>query len=133
MGELLGRVATDQPPGTTKTWADVPLWLSQGVLLLSLCACFIGGSVYATVRKGFGPVKDLRIAIRWIDVPIGLGVGIVSQLIVTPLLYRFLFIFTGEQDVSAGARGMNGCCRLRSRCSAGTPTGARCGACNAMA
>jgi membrane protease YdiL (CAAX protease family) len=106
MGELLGRVTTDQAPTTTKTWADVPLWLSQGVLLLPLWACFIGGSIFATVRKGFGPVKDLKIAIRWIDVPIGLAVGLVSQLIITPLLYRFLFIFTGEQDVSAGARGI---------------------------
>ena len=60
MGKLLGRVTTDQAPTTTKTWADVPLWLSQGVLLLPLWACFLGGSIFATVRKGFGPVKDLK-------------------------------------------------------------------------
>jgi membrane protease YdiL (CAAX protease family) len=106
LGEATGRVGVGQPPGVTPTWADMPLWLSQGVAQLPLWAAFIGGSVFATVRKGFGPVRDLKIAFRPVDVPIGLGVGIACQVLLNPLVYRVLFLFTPEQDVSRGARGI---------------------------
>jgi membrane protease YdiL (CAAX protease family) len=106
VGEGIGRMGSGQPLSVTRSLVDMPLWLTQGVLLLPLWAAFIGGSVFATVRKGFGPVKDLRIGFRVVDIPIGLGVGFAAQLIVNPLLYRLLFVFTGEQDVSAGARGI---------------------------
>jgi membrane protease YdiL (CAAX protease family) len=106
LGEVVGRVAAGQAPAVTATWADMPLWLTQGVLLLPLWAAFVGGSVYATVRKGSGPRQDLKIAIRPLDVPLGVAVGLFAQLALNPLLYRLLFVFTGEQDVSAGARGI---------------------------
>lgn len=106
LGEMVGRLATGQAPQITPTWADLPLWLSQGVLLLPLWACFIGGTVWATVRKGLGPVRDLAISIKPVDVPVGIAVGLGAQLVLNPVLYWVLFRFTGEQDVSQGARSI---------------------------
>jgi membrane protease YdiL (CAAX protease family) len=82
--------------------------LSQGVLLLPLWACFVGGAVFATVRKGFGPVKDLKIEFRRSDLLVGVAVGLFSQLVMSQVLYKVLFVFTGEQDVSARARDLAG-------------------------
>jgi uncharacterized protein len=105
-GEVIGRVASGQGPEVTRTWVDLPLWLSQGVLMLPLWAAFIGGPLVATARKGFGPVKDLRLRVRPLDIPLGLAIGLAAQLVLNPLLYWVLFRFTGEQDVSAGARSI---------------------------
>jgi membrane protease YdiL (CAAX protease family) len=106
MGEVMGRVAAGQSPAVTAAFVDMPLWLRQGVFQLPLWACFIGGSVYATTRKGFGPVRDLGLRLRPIDLPIGLAVGLAAQFLLNPLVYRVLYLFTGEQDVSATARNL---------------------------
>jgi membrane protease YdiL (CAAX protease family) len=106
VGEGIGRLTSRGRLEVTRTLADMPLWLSQVVILLPMWASFIGGAVYATVHKGFGPVRDLKISFRPVDVPVGLAVGMFGQLVLTPALYWVLFRFTGEQDVSASARGI---------------------------
>ena len=73
LGELVGRLGAGQPPAVTRTWADMPLWLSQGVLNLPLWTVFIGGSIYATVHKGFGPRRDLKLDVRPRRHPAGPG------------------------------------------------------------
>jgi uncharacterized protein len=104
VGEGIGRLATDHRVEVARTVADMPLWMTQVVVLLPLWAAFIGGAIYATVHKGFGPVRDLKISFRPIDAPVGLAVGLFGQLLLVPAVYRLLFVFTGEQDVSAAAR-----------------------------
>jgi membrane protease YdiL (CAAX protease family) len=105
-GEIAGKVMTGAPAEVTRTVADMPLWLTQGVVLLPLWAALIGGSLFTVHRKGFGPVKDLRLAFQRIDLPVGIAVGLACQLVLNPIVYRLLFVFTGEQDVSAGARSI---------------------------
>jgi membrane protease YdiL (CAAX protease family) len=106
MGEVVGRVTSGQAPAVTAAYVDMPLWLRQGLFQLPLWACLIGGSVYATTRKGFGPVRDLKLRMRPVDVPIGIAVGLAAQFLLNPLLYRILFVFTGELDASAAARSL---------------------------
>lgn len=52
-----------------------PLWLG-----------FVGAPLLATITRGNGPVRDLGARIRRIDVPIGVIVGVASQLILVPLI-----------------------------------------------
>ena len=56
--------------------ATVPLWIFT-----------IGFPLWATRAKGNGPVRDLGLAIRPTDVPLGLAVGVGAQLAI-PLLYE---------------------------------------------
>ncbi len=56
--------------------ATVPLWIFT-----------VGFPLWATRTKGNGPVRDLGLAIRWTDVPLGIAVGVAAQLAI-PLLYE---------------------------------------------
>ena len=85
--------------GWTTTSADgaasteVPMW-GQGLLQIPLWAGYLG-AVWLAGRKGNGVVEDFRLQWRPIDVPVGLVVGIVTQLLVLPLLYLPIFELTG--------------------------------------
>jgi membrane protease YdiL (CAAX protease family) len=58
--------------------ANVPFWIFT-----------IGFPLWATRAKGWGPKRDLGLAIRWTDVPLGAAVGVVAQLAI-PLLYQVM-------------------------------------------
>ena len=49
-------------------------------------------------------MADLGLRMKAIDVPVGLAVGVVSQLVMVPLLYWVVFKIIGAQDISAAAR-----------------------------
>jgi hypothetical protein len=103
VGRVVGQLASGVEPDLPRTLASAPL--SIYVLgQLPLWGVFIGGAVFSTRRRGNGFVRDLRWRFRRVDVPVGLAVGVAFQVVAVPLLYRVVFLFIGEQDVSAEAR-----------------------------
>ncbi len=103
LGEVVGRIGIGQAPSITKTIADMPLTLTTA-LQMPLWIGFIGGPIYVAWRKGTSIVKDFGFSMQWRDVPLGLAVGVFTQLAVVWVIYKVLFIFIGDQDVSAAAR-----------------------------
>ena len=63
-------------PMTTTFLASLPFWLFALVAARMVVA-----------RGGHDPVAELRLHFRPIDLPIGIAVGAVAQLVVIPLLY----------------------------------------------
>lgn len=100
LGEVTGRVATGQAPGVSE---PIPLHVTA-LLQLPLWIGLLAVPILATRFKGYGPVRDLGLQVRWIDVPVGIVVGVGSQLLMVAAVYWVLFKFTGQQDVSAAAR-----------------------------
>lgn len=68
--------------------ALVPFWLAA-----------IGLSLWLVRHTEGDPITDLRLSIRWIDLPVGIGVGVVTQLVVIPLVYwPILRVFDANTD-----------------------------------
>lgn len=103
VGEAVGRVGVGQPPSVTQTIANMPLWITT-FLQVPLWIGFLGGPLYAAKRKGTSLKVDFGFRMEWRDIPLGLAVGIVTQVVLVTVLYKIIFVFTGEQDVSASAR-----------------------------
>jgi membrane protease YdiL (CAAX protease family) len=87
----------------------VPIW-GQGLLQLPLWAGYLGVALFATREKGTGPVRDLGIAARPLDAPLGLLIGVATQLLLLPLIYVPIFWLTGTDtdELSAPARELAG-------------------------
>jgi membrane protease YdiL (CAAX protease family) len=102
-GEVIGRTAIGQEPSITKTILDMPLELTQAIQI-PLWIGFIGGPLYASRRKGTSLKEDFGFTMKWADIPIGLAIGAFAQIVILSILYKVIFIWTGEQDVSAQAR-----------------------------
>src|SRR3954451_23139519 len=58
--------------------ADSKTWPLRTVALLQIPydGALAATAIFATVRKGSGPVRDLRARMRWPDMPIGLAIGV---------------------------------------------------------
>lgn len=100
-GRIAAQYATDgtlQPPQLTPLWLltllQVPLW----VVML--------GAVLFAARKGTGVVADFGLRMERRDVPLGLAVGFLAQVVVIPLVYWPLLRLLGNPDVSAEARDL---------------------------
>ena len=74
---------------------QVPLW--AGYLTMPLVAAY---------HKGNGLVADFGFRMRALDVPGGLAIGVVAQLVLVPLVYVPIFWLIGQRDVSADARAL---------------------------
>lgn len=72
---------------------QVPLWLGYG-----------GITLWATTRKGHGPVLDLGWRFRWPDIPFGLVTGALVQLVAVPILYIPIRLLAPDEDLSEPAR-----------------------------
>jgi membrane protease YdiL (CAAX protease family) len=83
----------------------VPLWLST-LLQLPLWGALIAGPLWFAAKKGRGIVADLGLRMKATDVPVGLAIGVASQLLMVPALYWVVFKIIGVQDVSAEARAL---------------------------
>jgi membrane protease YdiL (CAAX protease family) len=61
--------------------------------------------VVAVRRKGAGVVRDLRLRMRWLDIPVGLAIGLVAQ-VLGNLLYLPIYWLTNvtSEDVSEPAK-----------------------------
>jgi len=72
-----------------------PLWLG-----------FVGVPLFATIRRGNGPVRDLAARIRAVDVPIGAVVGVASQVLLVPLVSWPVLKLAGKtfSDLSGPAK-----------------------------
>lgn len=69
------------------------------VAQLGLWAGLLGIPIVATTFKGNGVVRDLGLRLKAVDPLVGFGVGIVTQLVLIPLLYWPLFsIFDIDLD-----------------------------------
>jgi membrane protease YdiL (CAAX protease family) len=73
---------------------QVPLW-----------AGYLGMPIWAARRKGNGVVRDFGLRARPLDVPIGLAIGVATQ-IVANIAYWPLFKLFGEHDLSADAKAL---------------------------
>jgi len=103
VGEVVGRVGAGEAPSVTLTTADIPFVQYSIVQLIPLWIAFLGGPYLVVKRKGTSLKKDFGFTMQWRDIPVGLAIGIVSQIVIITVLYKVIFIFTGEQDVSAEA------------------------------
>ncbi len=101
-GQVVGHLATGTAPAYDAK-LPVPLWLTA-LLQIPLWICLLGVPIIATITKGNGPVRDLGLRVRAIDVPIGLAIGVAAQLVLVPLIYVPIFWIFGDRDVSAAAR-----------------------------
>lgn len=77
--------------------ALIPFWIAG-----------VGLSWWLVRHTGGAPVIDLRLSVRWIDVPLGIAVGVVTQLVVIPLVYWPIFrVFdTNTDDLEQIARDL---------------------------
>lgn len=73
---LHGGEVPDPLPIVTLVVANVGLWVGYGL-----------GPVVLTRLRGRGPNLDLGTRIRALDVPVGLVLGVVVQMVVLPILY----------------------------------------------
>lgn len=87
--------------------ADWPLG-TIALLQVPFYGAMVGTAVWATSRKGRGPVTDLGVRARWVDIPLGIVVGIVVQLSIV-LLYVPLFWWTDidRNDIDKPARELS--------------------------
>ena len=87
---------------------DVPMW-GLALLQLPLWAGWVGALVVAG-RKGDGVVAEFGFRAEWLDVPVGLALGVALQLVVLPLLYLPVLALLGKdnEDLSEPAKELAG-------------------------
>lgn len=71
---------------------QVPLWLG-----------LLGVPLVATRLRGNGPRRDLGLWTTLADVPIGLAIGVVCQLVLVPLVTLPIFLFTDTDQAALEA------------------------------
>ena len=64
------------PPLWATALMQLPLWIGIGLI-----------PVWFVVKRGNGVVADLGLRMKAIDVPVGLAIGVVCQLVMVPVLY----------------------------------------------
>lgn len=79
-------------------------WLALGNTGLWLG--FLVVPVIATRRKGRGPVVDLGLRAKLVDLPLGAAVGLATQVVLLPLIYLPILLLLDREadDLSAPAR-----------------------------
>lgn len=101
MGLLLGLTGWADDPDGAPLWVlaigNIPLW-----------AGFIGIPIWAAATKGNGWVRDFGARVEWPDVPIGLALGAVMQVVLVPIVAWPVLQLTGKttDDLSARATEM---------------------------
>jgi membrane protease YdiL (CAAX protease family) len=102
---LLSPVAYAMTGVSTDTKAaDLPL-STIALLQVPFYAGMLAVAIWASMRKGRGPVTDFGIGMRWIDAPQGLGVGVVTQFAATFLYLPLIWLnWVDTNDISKPAR-----------------------------
>lgn len=93
-----GNLAT--PDELTEASIEVSALLQMG-----LWTGLLGAPIYATYRKGRRSLRDdFRLEARLRDIPIGAVAGLVTQLIIIPIVYVPIFRFVDDDDLGGPAR-----------------------------
>lgn len=94
--------------GWTDT-AEIPIW-GLALLQIPLWGGYLGAVVLAGRTKGNGVVADFGVSSRALDAPIGLAIGVATQLVAVPLLYLPILWATGTEadELSEPARELAG-------------------------
>lgn len=104
-GAAAGRIAAQYAAdGTLRPPQLTPLWLLT-LLQVPLWVVMLGAVLYAG-SKGRGVVADFKLRMEVRDVPIGLAVGFLAQVVVIPLVYWPILRLLDDPDVSAEARDL---------------------------
>lgn len=95
-----GAIASSSTTDLSIAWVallQVPLWVG-----------LLGVPLWASKTKGRGVVEDFGLRFAWADVPVGIAVGVITQLVVIPVLYiPLLRLFNiDENKVSEVARDL---------------------------
>ena len=67
------------------TTDELPLWLIA-ITQIPLWVGLVGAPMYAARGAGHSLKRDFGFTIRWSDLPLGLAVGVISQVVVVPLI-----------------------------------------------
>jgi len=102
IGSDIGRTAMQVVTGQALADHRIPLGIAL-LLNIPLWASLVGGPLLAR-REGLDWRRDLGWAMERIDVPVGLAIGVVTQLVLVPALYVPIFWLIGERDVGEAAR-----------------------------
>src|SRR5690606_30785708 len=83
----------------------VPIW-GLALLQIPLWGGYLGITAFATREKGNGLRRDLGVHSTLLDAPLGLLIGVATQLIVLPLVYLPILELTGRttDELSRPAR-----------------------------
>ncbi len=93
-------------------WSDtaaIPIW-GLALLQIPLWGGYLGAVVLAGHTKGNGVVVDFGVRSRPLDAPVGLVIGVLTQLVAVPLLYLPILWATGSDsdELSEPARELAG-------------------------
>jgi len=113
LGLLLGNVAALfvgvlilAATGYADTESDALPLAIIALLQIPLWAGYLTMPIHAARRKGNGLAADFGLRMRPLDVPVGLVIGVLTQVLVVPLVYVPIFWVIGDRDVSADARAL---------------------------
>lgn len=81
----------DDIPLTVIALQYPPLWIG-----------FVGVPIWAATVKGGGWIHDFRVHVRWIDLPIGIVAGLVTQFVIAPLVSWPFLELTGHDFSDLG-------------------------------
>lgn len=105
-GSDVGRAAMQLVSGDGYDDPRVPIRLIA-LLQVPLWVGLLGAPLMAR-REGMSWRNQLRWSMKPVDVPVGLAVGLATQLVLVPLLYAPIFWLFGDQDVEEAARSLVG-------------------------
>lgn len=103
-GAEVGRASIQVASGSPVESEVVPIW-GTALFQIPFWTALIAAPVIVA-GGGRAMVERFRVDRHWRSVPAGLGVGLLCQLLVLPLLYIVLFSIFGEADVGAPARAL---------------------------
>ena len=105
LGADFGRVAGQVGTGEELDHNRIPLLVSV-LLNVPLWAAFIGVPLLAARTRGLDWRRDMGWGMAPIDVPVGLVIGVATQLALVPLLYLPILHFVDDADVEGPARNL---------------------------
>lgn len=105
IGNDFGRVVGQRGTGQELDHNRVPLVVSV-LANLPLWAAFVGVPWFAARRRGLEWRRHLGWGMRAVDVPAGLAVGIVAQVVLVPLLYVPILRFADADGLEEPARNL---------------------------
>jgi len=104
IGEALGHVNTGGSATVIRSFETAPYLLQFFSTRVLFWVGLMAPTAWAVLKKGNGFVKDLKLRFTWVDVPLGLGIGVACQLLLVPGIYWIVEKIAPGQDVGAVAQ-----------------------------